>query len=246
MRRYAKWAVNGLIMLVVWPVAVTCFIGNELTGADSVFTGWTHVFAMLPGAPGIFLRRAFYRWTLLSCADDVVIEFGAILNKRNAVLERGAYIGAYALIGWAWIKENSLIGSRVSILSGGRQHEMSPSGEWTNADPSQLTRVVVGRNTWVGEGAILMAGVGSGCMVGAGSVVSRAVPDGVLVAGNPARFIRHVMDSPQRRAEPVAMQAAGGARRSTISHDAYESHDTDKTPAETPTQFSRAFRVFRS
>jgi virginiamycin A acetyltransferase len=114
------------------------------------------------------------------------------LLNRNARLDGGAYVGSYALIGWVWIQENSLIGSRVSIPSGGHQHRFLPSGQWTPTDDTTLTRVVIGRNTWVGEAAVVMADVGSGCMVAAGAVVSAAVPNGVMVAGNPARFVRRV------------------------------------------------------
>ncbi len=128
---------------------------------------------------------------LESCAESVIVEFGAILNRR-AVLESGAYVGAYALIGWVHIGRNSLIGSRASIPSGGHQHRFLPSGTWSATDPSALRRVSIGANTWVGEGAVIMADVGEQCMVAAGAVVAAAVPDGIMVAGNPARFVRKI------------------------------------------------------
>ncbi len=49
--------------------------------------------------------------------------------------------------------------------------------------------VTVGRNVWIGGGAILLPGVtvGDDAVIGAGSVVTRDVAAGVTVAGNPAR-----------------------------------------------------------
>lgn len=46
---------------------------------------------------------------------------------------------------------------------------------------------------WIGFGAIVLSGVriGKGAVVGAGSVVTKGVPSYTIVAGVPARFIRH-------------------------------------------------------
>jgi maltose O-acetyltransferase len=49
----------------------------------------------------------------------------------------------------------------------------------------------IGRNVWIGGGALVMPGVtiGDDAIVGAGSVVTRDVPNGATVAGNPARVL---------------------------------------------------------
>jgi len=51
--------------------------------------------------------------------------------------------------------------------------------------------VTIGRNVWIGGGAIILPGVriGDDAIVGAGSVVSRDVPAGATVVGNPARVV---------------------------------------------------------
>jgi maltose O-acetyltransferase len=52
--------------------------------------------------------------------------------------------------------------------------------------------ICVGRNVWIGGGAIILPGVsiGDDAIVGAGSVVTRDVPAGITVLGNPARAKR--------------------------------------------------------
>ena len=54
--------------------------------------------------------------------------------------------------------------------------------------------VVIEDNVWLGGGAILLPGVriGRNAVVGAGAVVSRSVPENMVVAGNPARVIREI------------------------------------------------------
>jgi maltose O-acetyltransferase len=52
--------------------------------------------------------------------------------------------------------------------------------------------VTIGCDVWIGGGAIVLPGIaiGDGSVIGAGSVVTRDVPPGTTIAGNPARPLR--------------------------------------------------------
>ena len=60
--------------------------------------------------------------------------------------------------------------------------------------------VRIGRNCWIGAGAIILPGitVGDNVVVGAGSVVTRDLPDSVVAVGNPCRVLREVGERDRR------------------------------------------------
>lgn len=57
-------------------------------------------------------------------------------------------------------------------------------------------KIKIGDNTYIGDGVYIMPGVsiGEDVIIGAGSVVSRSIPDGVIVAGNPGKIVGKTID----------------------------------------------------
>ena len=77
------------------------------------------------------------------------------------------------------------IGPGVQILT--PDHPREPEAR---AGGLEFARpIIVGRNVWIGGGALLMPGVtvGDDAIIGAGAVVTRSVAPGAVVGGNPAR-----------------------------------------------------------
>jgi len=194
MKDAIKAGLHLLCQVLVAPLGLLCWLEKQVQGPDSevVFAFCAQIVALLPGLPGAFLRRAFYTQTLDFCAAHCHIGFGTLFSHRSARVHEHAYIGSYALIGTAEIGAHALIGSRVSILSGAGLHERDDDGGWTPYAPERRQTVHVGANAWIGEAAVIVADIGSGSMVGAGAVVTAAVRDGVVVTGNPARFVRRL------------------------------------------------------
>lgn len=54
----------------------------------------------------------------------------------------------------------------------------------------------VGRNCWIGAGAVIMPGVtiGDNSVIGAGSVVTKDIPANVVAYGNPCRVAREISE----------------------------------------------------
>lgn len=53
--------------------------------------------------------------------------------------------------------------------------------------------IEIGNDVWIGTGSSVLSGVhiGNGAVIGANSIVNTDVPDYAIVAGNPAKIIRH-------------------------------------------------------
>jgi acetyltransferase-like isoleucine patch superfamily enzyme len=193
MKRVAKAVANAVALAFACLPASACWAEARVSRySEGVFGFWTQIFALLPGTPGMYVRRAFYRLVLDSCTLDCYIGFGTLFTHRRSRVEEGVFIGPYSLIGCAWIKKRCLLGSRVSLLSGPLLHQLDQDGHWTPADLSKARQIVIGEDVWIGEGACVMVDVGRGSLIGTGAVVSTRVRAGVVVAGNPARFVRRL------------------------------------------------------
>jgi len=186
-RRSLKLAVFALCLVVAAPLVLSAWVEKRLTRTEGWFALLSQTLAIVPGFVGRWLRGAYYYGTLDRCSWETHIGFGSLFTHRAVSLGSRVSIGAYCVIGHARIQDDVRMGSRVSIPSGKRQHL---NDEGRLADLTRFDPVTVGSHTWLGEGAIVMADIGSGCIVAAGAVVSQPMPDGSLIGGNPARVIR--------------------------------------------------------
>ena len=138
------------------------------------------------------LREAILRELFGEIGDHVWVEppFHCDYGK-NIVVERGVYINfdcVFLDCNRIQIGEGSLIGPAVQIYTA--SHPTDPELRKTGRELALPVRI--GRNVWIGGGAIVCPGVtiGDNSTIGAGSVVTRDVPANVVAAGNPCRLIR--------------------------------------------------------
>ncbi|MHB8705479.1 MAG: acyltransferase [Coriobacteriia bacterium] len=88
------------------------------------------------------------------------------------------------------IGRGSLIGARVSVLD--VEHGETAPGMSREMGTQRCAPVVIGERVWIGNGAVVTAGVriGEAATVGANAVVTHDVAAGHVVGGVPARIIR--------------------------------------------------------
>lgn len=88
------------------------------------------------------------------------------------------------------IGDGALIAPGVYITD--HNHAMDPGiPMWQQ--PCRAAPVRIGSDVWIGTGAVILPGVsiGDGAVVAAGAVVNRDVRPGAIVAGVPAREVKH-------------------------------------------------------
>jgi acetyltransferase-like isoleucine patch superfamily enzyme len=197
-----KQAVQAISLVAALPFAVVAFFGRFQIG----YISSAHSLAMAPGVIGDYLRIAYYRLTLRECSLFSRISFGSFFVYPETRVAPGVYIGPYSVLGRCSIGARTQIASSVQVLSGGHRHVRDESGQIGGSETGRVVEVRIGSDCWIGAAAIVMADVGDGSTVGAGSVVTKPVPAGVVVAGNPARILK-----------PEAGQAGAADQRAMVA-----------------------------
>jgi acetyltransferase-like isoleucine patch superfamily enzyme len=198
MKAFLKGMAKGLALLLALPCYLGFRLGSLVVGRQQAFAGWSQAFSLVPGLCGIYLRRAFYRLVLPRCAADCCLSFGTVFSHPGAEVGRGAYVGLYCCLGDVSLGDDVLIGSHVSIMNGGAQHGIERLDVPIREQPGKWPRVTIGRDTWIGDRAVVLADVGSHCVVGAGAVVCHPLPDYAIALGVPARVVRYRNQTPPK------------------------------------------------
>lgn len=90
------------------------------------------------------------------------------------------------------LEDEVFVGHHVVFTNDLYPRATNEEGQLQTGDDWECIPTLVKRGASIGSGAVLLCGitVGEDSIIGAGSVVTRDVPPGTIVAGNPARIVR--------------------------------------------------------
>jgi 2,3,4,5-tetrahydropyridine-2-carboxylate N-succinyltransferase len=140
-------------------------------------------------------------------AIDARIEPGSIIRDKvsigkGAVIMMGAVINIGAEIGeGTMVDMNAVVGARGKL---GKMVHLGAGAVVAGVlEPPSKSPCEIGDGVLIGANAVILEGIkiGAGSVVAAGSVVTEDVPDGVVVAGIPAKIIKYVDDKTKSKTE---------------------------------------------
>lgn len=135
------------------------------------------IFSELIGKPvddTFFMIPPFYT----DFGENISIGKNVFVNHACTFMDRGGIT----------LEDNVLIGPKVNLITTG--HPLNPAERMATISKG----ILIKKGAWIGAGATVLHGVtiGENSVVAAGAVVSKDVPDNVIVGGIPAKFIKSI------------------------------------------------------
>jgi len=139
--------------------------------------------------------RIFGFVNLYGCEIGDESKIGTFVEiQKGAKIGRRCKISSHTFIcEGVTIEDEVFIGHGVMFTNDLHPRATNPDGSLQSAADWACVPTLVKRGAAIGSGATLLCGItiGERATVGAGSVVTKDVPDGAVVVGNPARVLRY-------------------------------------------------------
>lgn len=138
------------------------------------------------------IRRLLSQITGTEIDESVAVFTPLYINYgKNTKIGKNVFINfdcVFLDLGGITIEDNVLIAPKVSLLSEG--HPIAPK----NRQSLVPGHIYIKKGAWIGAGATILQGVtvGENAVVAAGAIVSKDVPDNVIMGGMPAKTIKTI------------------------------------------------------
>ena len=133
---------------------------------------------------------------LYGCTVGDNSKIGAFVEiQKNASIGKNCKISSHTFIcEGVSIEDNVFIGHNVSFINDKYPKATNPNGSIKIDSDWKVIKTIVRKGASIGTSVTVLCGVtiGENAIVGAGSLVTKNVPADTIVAGNPAKIIRHI------------------------------------------------------
>jgi len=133
---------------------------------------------------------------LYGCEVGDETKVGAFVEvQKNATIGKYCKISSHTFIcEGVTIEDNVFVGHGVTFINDSYPRATTAAGQLQKEADWKVERTLVKKGASIGSGATILSSVsiGENAIVGAGSVVTKDVPPNVIVAGNPAKILRHI------------------------------------------------------
>jgi acetyltransferase-like isoleucine patch superfamily enzyme len=191
LRKIVIFCARLISFILAMPLVVVSKLGILFFRSENLFLACGQLISLVPGKTGMYLRSAFYRFTLSEFNPRTHINFGTVFSKSKCELGKVSYIGSYAVIGCANIGDGVVISNKVSILSGRQQHNFDDPEKGILDKEGMYSCVNIGNDVFIGEQSVIMANIGEKSIIGAGSIVVKDIPAYSVAVGNPAKVVKN-------------------------------------------------------
>jgi acetyltransferase-like isoleucine patch superfamily enzyme len=133
---------------------------------------------------------------LYGCEIGDETKIGAFVEiQKNASVGKRCKISSHTFVcEGVTIEDNVFVGHGVMFINDLYPRATTARGDLQSEADWRVERTVVKKGASIGSGATILANtcIGENAIVGAGAVVTKDVPANTIVAGNPARILRHI------------------------------------------------------
>jgi acetyltransferase-like isoleucine patch superfamily enzyme len=135
---------------------------------------------------------------LYGCSIGDNTKIGAFVEiQKNASVGKNCKISSHSfLCEGVTIEDEVFVGHNVTFVNDTFPRATAGGGKLQTEADWKVEKTLIKKGASIGSGVTILANVtiGERSIVGAGSVVTKDVPPGVIVAGNPAKMLRRLND----------------------------------------------------